>query len=88
MTVLFVLCLLVNVGMWFERFTIIVTTLARSFNPATWVMYKMSWTEAAITTGAFAWFFMFFLVFVRLLPAFSVAEIKETLKMPKRRGAA
>ena len=87
MTMLFVLCLFVNVGMWFERFTIIVTSLARSFNPSTWVMYKMSWTEAAITTGAFAWFFMFFLVFVRLLPAFSVAEIKETLTMPKRRGA-
>src|SRR6185436_18961711 len=48
------------------------------FDPYNWVWYKMSWTEAAITAGAFAWFFMYFLVFVRVLPAFSIAEIKET----------
>jgi len=85
MTVLFVLMLFVNVGMWFERFVIIVTSLARPFEPYSWgVNYKMSWTEAAITAGAFAWFFMFFLLFVKLLPAFSVAEIKETLPVPKR----
>jgi len=45
----------------------------------------MSWTEGAITAGAFAWFFLFFLIFVRVLPAFSIAEIKETLPMPRRR---
>jgi molybdopterin-containing oxidoreductase family membrane subunit len=86
MRVLFILCLFVNVGMWFERFVIIVTSLSRSFNPSTWVWYKMSWTEGAITAGAFAWFFMFFLIFVRVLPAFSIAEIKETIAMPKRGG--
>ncbi len=85
LVVLFILCLFVNVGMWFERFVIIVTSLSRSFDPATWVYYKMSWTEAAVTAGAFAWFFMYFLLFVRLLPAFSVAEIKETLAPPMRR---
>ncbi len=85
MTVLFVIMLFVNVGMWFERFVIIVTSLARSFNPATWVYYKMSWTEGAITAGAFAWFFMYFLLFIRLLPAFSIAEIKETLAPPMRK---
>jgi molybdopterin-containing oxidoreductase family membrane subunit len=88
MAVLFVLCLFVNVGMWFERFVIIVTSLSRAFDPYNWVWYKMSWTEAAITAGAFAWFFMFFLVFVRVLPAFSIAEIKETIAMPKRGGRA
>ena len=87
MAVLFVLCLFVNVGMWFERFVIIVTSLSRSFDPATWVHYKMSWTEGAITAGAFAWFFMYFLLFIKLLPAFSVAEIKETLQAPMRRKA-
>ncbi len=87
--VLFVLMLFVNVGMWFERFVIIVTSLARPFEPYSWgVNYKMSWTEGAITAGAFAWFFMFFLLFVKLLPAFSIAEIKETLPVPRRRRAA
>jgi molybdopterin-containing oxidoreductase family membrane subunit len=88
MPTLFVLCLFVNVGMWFERFVIIMASLSRPINPAPTVYYKMSWTEAAITAGAFAWFFMYFLIFVRVLPAFSIAEIKETLKMPMRRKAA
>ncbi len=83
---LFVICLFVNVGMWFERFVIIVSSLARSFDTAPWgVNYKMSWTEAAILAGSFAWFFMFFLIFIRVLPAFSIAEIKETLPAPMRR---
>jgi molybdopterin-containing oxidoreductase family membrane subunit len=89
MVVLFILCLFVNVGMWFERFVIIVTTLAHPFEPNSWgVNYRMSWTEAAVTAGAFAWFFMYFLLFVKLLPAFSIAEIKETLPAPMRRDAA
>jgi molybdopterin-containing oxidoreductase family membrane subunit len=84
MTAMFILCIFVNVGMWFERFVIIVTSLARAFNPANWFIYKMSITEVALIVGSFAWFFMFFLVFVRVLPAFSIAEIKETLPVPRR----
>ena len=87
LTALFILMLFVNVGMWFERFVIIVTSLAHPFNPSNWdVNYRMSWTEAAILAGSFAWFGMFFLLFIRLLPAFSIAEIKETLAPPMRKG--
>ena len=83
--VLFVLMLFVNVGMWFERFVIIVTSLAHGFEPAVFqINYRMVTTGAAITAGAFAWFFMYFLIFVRVLPAFSIAEIKETLPPPVR----
>jgi molybdopterin-containing oxidoreductase family membrane subunit len=86
MAALFVIMIFVNIGMWFERFVIIITSLAHPFNPSTWgVNYRMSWTEAAILAGSFAWFGMFFLIFVRLLPAFSIAEIKETLAPPMRR---
>jgi molybdopterin-containing oxidoreductase family membrane subunit len=88
MGALFVIAICVNIGMWFERFNIIVLSLARPIEPAAQTWYKMSWTEVAITAGAFAWFFMFFLVFVRVLPAFSVVEIKETLAMPYRRKHA
>ncbi len=89
MFVMFLICIGVNIGMWFERFVIIVTSLARPFEPGVWnVDYKMSWTEAAVLAGSFAWFFMFFLIFVRLLPAFSIAEIKETLPAPFRRKRA
>lgn len=86
MKALFVLSILVNIGMWFERFTIIVTSLTRAFNPSNWFYYRVSITELALIAGSFAWFFMFFLVFVRVLPAFSIAEIKETLAMPRRGG--
>ena len=66
--------------------TFIITSLARPFMTSAWdINYKMSWTEAAILAGSFAWFFMFFLIFVRVLPAFSVAEIKETLPAPRRK---
>src|SRR6185436_7818126 len=84
MVAMFIMCLFVNVGMWFERFVIIVTSLNRSFDPATWFHYTISITEIALIVGSFAWFFMFFLVFVRVLPAFSIAEIKETLPPPRR----
>ncbi len=86
MKALFVLSILVNIGMWFERFVIIVTSLTRAFNPANWFYYRISITEIALIVGSFAWFFMFFLVFVRVLPAFSIAEIKETLPIPRRRA--
>ena len=86
MTAMFILCIFVNVGMWFERFVIIVSSLAHPFNPVGWgINYRMSWTEAAILAGSFAWFGMYFLIFIRVLPAISIAEVKETLPPPMRR---
>ena len=85
MTALLILSIFINIGMWFERFVIIVTSLTRAFNPANWFYYRISITEIALIAGSFAWFFMFFLVFLRVLPSFSITEIKETLPMPKRR---
>jgi len=81
---LFIISLFINVGMWFERFNIIVISLSRDFDPAAWGVYKISWVEAGITIGSFAWFFMFFLLFIKTLPAVSIAEIKEILPVPKK----
>jgi len=86
MACLFVLSILVNVGMWFERFVIIVTSLTRAFNPANWFYYRISITELALIAGSFAWFFMFFLLFVKFLPAMAIAEIKEILPVPARKA--
>ena len=83
---LFIVSLLINVGMWFERFNIIVISLSNEFEPGSWGLYKPTWVELGITVGSFAWFFMFFLIFVRTLPALSIAEIKETLPVPKKNG--
>jgi molybdopterin-containing oxidoreductase family membrane subunit len=68
--------------MWFERFNIIVISLSHEFMPSTWNLYKVSLVELGITAGSFAWFFMFFLLFIKTLPAVSIAELKEILPAP------
>jgi len=74
--VLFVISLLVNVGMWFERFVIIVTSLHRDFLPSSWTMYHPTWVEVGILIGSFGLFFTLFLLFVRTLPIIAMWEVK------------
>ncbi|MEJ2678729.1 MAG: polysulfide reductase NrfD, partial [Gemmatimonadota bacterium] len=81
---LFVMSILVNIGMWFERFVIIVTSLSKEFEPWQWGTYKPSWVEMGILAGSFGWFLMFFLIFLRVLPPVAVAELKEVLPAPLR----
>ena len=74
--VMFVIAALVNVGMWFERFVITVTSLSRDFLPSSWGYYTPTITDFAILLGSFGLFFTLVLLFVRVLPAISIAEIK------------
>jgi Ni/Fe-hydrogenase subunit HybB-like protein len=85
---LFVISIFINIGMWFERFVIIVTSLSHEFEPWQWSNYRPSWVEMGILVGSFGWFFTWFLLFLRLLPAVSVAELKEVLPAPLRRHRA
>ena len=85
---MFVISIFVNIGMWFERFVIIVQSLSHSFPVFTWKLYAPTWVELGITAGSFAWFFMFFLLFVKFLPAMAIAEIKEILQTPLKKRAA
>ena len=73
---LFGISLLVNVGMWLERFVIIVTSLHRDFLPSSWSMYKPTVIEVSILIGSFGLFFTLFLLFVRALPMIAMWEIK------------
>jgi Ni/Fe-hydrogenase subunit HybB-like protein len=82
---LFTITIFINIGMWFERFVIIVTSLAREYEPWQWRNYQPSIIEMAIVAGSFAWFFMWFLLFLRVFPAVAVAELKEVLPAPTRR---
>ena len=86
---LFTITVFVNIGMWFERYVIIVTSLSHEYEPWQWRNYMPSWVEMGILLGSFCWFFMWFLLFLRILPAVSVAELKEVLPAPLRfkRGA-
>ena len=75
---LFVISLFANVGMWLERYVIIVASLSHDFNPSVWPgLYRPTWVEVAITAGGIAWFFFLFLVFVKNFPAVSMTEIKK-----------
>ena len=80
----FIISILVNIGMWYERFVIIVPSLSHSYEPWKFVNYHMTWVEASILLGSFGWFFMWFLLFLRFLPGISIAEIKEVLPPPLR----
>ena len=84
LTWLFILSILINVGMWLERFNIIFTSLSREFIPSGWGNYNFSWIDVGITVGSFGWFFMFILVFIKLFPSMALTEIKETLDPPVR----
>jgi hypothetical protein len=75
-----VVSLLVNVGMWFERFVIIVTSLTRDFLPSSWAGYRPTLIEGGAMLGAFGLFFTLFLLFCRLAPMISMFEVKAVLK--------
>jgi Ni/Fe-hydrogenase subunit HybB-like protein len=79
-TVLFIVSLLINVGMWLERFVIIAGSLATNFMPSQWGFFKPSITEISITVASFAWFLMLFSLFTRFLPIVSMTELKEGLR--------
>ena len=83
---LFVVSIFVNIGMWYERFVIIVTSLAHEFDPSAWHVYTPSLTELTIMVGSFAWFFFWFLLFAKTLPVISIAEVKEHLAHQHEHG--
>jgi len=81
---LFVLSIFINIGMWLERFNIIVQSLAREYIPAAWGEYNYSMVDFGITIGAFGWFGMWMTLFIKFFPAVSAWEIKEILPVPNR----
>jgi len=74
---LFVLSVLINIGMWFERYVIIISGLSREYDPAVWGNFTISWAEIGIVGGSLAFFSMFFLIFLKLFPVVAIAEMKE-----------
>jgi molybdopterin-containing oxidoreductase family membrane subunit len=85
---LFVISLLVNVGMWFERFVIIVTSLHRDFLPSSWSMYAPTSIELVTLAGTFGLFFTCFLLFCRFIPVIAIAEVKGVLGEGRPGGEA
>jgi Ni/Fe-hydrogenase subunit HybB-like protein len=77
---IFMLSIVVNIGMWFERFVIIVTSLHREYLPSGWVMYSPTWVEIGIFLGTFGLFFTCFFLFAKFLPVINMSEVKSILK--------
>jgi len=84
---LFVLSIVVNIGMWLERFMIIVTSLHRDFLPSSWDMFYPTFWDWAILAGSLGAFGWLFLMFVRFLPAISISEMRK-LVLEKKEGEA
>ena len=76
---LFGISIVVNIGMWYERFIIIITSVGRDFLPNAWSLYRPSLVEFGIMLGSFSLFFFLFVLFVKHMPSVSMTEMKETL---------
>ena len=76
---MFGLSLLVNVGMWFERFVIIVTSLANDFLPSSWDVFTPTWVDIGTFFGSFGLFLVMFMLFCRFLPMIAIAEVKAVM---------
>lgn len=77
--VMFVISIFVNIGMWFERFVITITSLHNDFLPSNWGNYAWSIWDAGVLVGSFGMFLTLFLLYLRVFPAISIAEIKPVL---------
>jgi Ni/Fe-hydrogenase subunit HybB-like protein len=77
--VVFIVSLLVTIGMWFERFVIIVTSLHRAWIPGMWDMFFPTPVDIGIFVGSCGIFLTLYLLFVRFLPVFAIAELKAVL---------
>ncbi len=88
-TYLFILSLIVNTGMWFERFVIVVTSLYRDYLPSSWGTYRATKWDYMIYVGTMGLFTCLFLLFVRFLPMIPMSEVRMMLPQTRiRRGGA
>jgi len=82
---LFIISLVILVGMWLERFVVVVSSTAHGFDPFAWATYQFEWAEIWITIGSFGWFFMWIFIMVKIVPFIAVSEMKERLMPPFRK---
>jgi Ni/Fe-hydrogenase subunit HybB-like protein len=76
----FALSIVVNIGMWFERFVIIVTSLHRDYLPSSWAMFYPTWADVGVYLFTFGLFFTLFFLFAKFFPVINMAEVKAVLK--------
>jgi molybdopterin-containing oxidoreductase family membrane subunit len=79
-TMTFILSIIVNIGMWFERFVIIVSSLHRDYLPSSWAMFSPTIIDIGVYVGTIGLFFTLFLLFAKFFPVINMAEVKTILK--------
>ena len=79
LAVLFVVSIFVNIGMWFERFVIVITSLHRDFLPSSWDYFSPTWVDIGMFVGSFGLFMTLFCLFCRFLPVVATSEVKAVL---------
>lgn len=77
--VMLIIGIFVNVGMWFERFVIVVSSLSRDFLPSSWAYFKPTLIDMGILIGSFGFFFTLLLIFTKTMPVVSISEIKSII---------
>jgi len=77
----FFMSIIVNIGMWFERFVIIVTSLHRDYLPSSWSMFHPTWVDVGVFLGTIGIFSTLYLLFARFFPVLALNEVKSILKM-------
>jgi molybdopterin-containing oxidoreductase family membrane subunit len=73
---MFLIAIMINIGMWFERFVIIATSLSRDYLPSSWKMFRPTWADLLQLLGSFGLFLTLFLLFIRFLPMIAMSEVK------------
>src|ERR1700750_219010 len=86
LTAPFIISIFVNIGMWFERFVIIVTSLHRDYIPSSWAMFYPTWVDVSVFIGSIGVFFTLFLLFIRYFPSIAMAEVKLLVKDQSEQG--
>ncbi|HLH40061.1 MAG TPA: NrfD/PsrC family molybdoenzyme membrane anchor subunit [Bryobacteraceae bacterium] len=82
--VMFIISITTNIGMWFERFVIIVTSLHRDFLPSSWGYFRPTWVDMCTFAGTIGLFLTLFLLFARFLPMIAISEVKGVLAYEKQ----
>ena len=83
---LFAIAIVVNIGMWLERFIIVVTSLHRDFLPSSWGMYAGTFWDWSIYIGSIGLFFTLMFIFLRIMPAISIFEMRTLVKGSKKKN--
>lgn len=83
MWVVFTISIVINIGMWFERFNIVVTSLSHDYLPSSWASYSPTWVEIGFFIGTLGMFITGVLLFFRFLPMIAISELKSVAKFDK-----